>query len=110
VCARSPSYRTPRVENSKGKAAAGAQPIVEVAVDGRFSEEARRKLERTATFLAKATKQAEADAPRTKLLDASELTEEDLRHVSKTEYFLPKSRTRFGSGPAGAASRSTCHH
>jgi hypothetical protein len=79
-----------------------------VDADVPFSEAERSKLEKTATFLAKATKQAEADAPRTMFLDPSELTEEDLRPVSKTEYFLPKSTARFARGPAGVAPLNTC--
>lgn len=86
------------------QAHAGAQPSaveVEADPDAPFSETARKKLEKTAAFLANATKQAEANAPRTKLLDASELTEEDLVHIRKAEYFLPKSSTRYGHGASG---------
>jgi hypothetical protein len=96
-----------QLDQSRCMHAAGAQPVVEVDADVPFSEAERSKLEKTATFLAKATKQAEEDAPRTMFLDPSELTEEDLRPVSKTEYFLPKSSARFARGPAGIAPLNT---
>ena len=83
----------------------GARAASDADPDAPFTEAARRKLETTATFLATASKQSEANAPRTKLLDASELTEEDLWAVRKTEYFLPRRVTRFGMGPAGDFSR-----
>ena len=92
--------------NCKAGVGTGAQAAADADPDAPFSEAARRKLERTATYLEKATKESEANAPRTKLLDASELTEEDLRAVRKTEYFLPRGNTRYGQGPSGILSRS----
>lgn len=90
------------------RVATGAQPSSGADGEVPFSEAARRKLENTATYLVNAAKQSEANAPKTQLLEASELEEEDLRGVTKTEYFLPKSSTRFGRGPAGTFAITIC--
>ena len=82
----------------------GAKAVSDGDPGAPFSEAARKKLEATATFLVNASKKSEANAPKTKLLDASQLTEDDLRAVRKTEYFLPRGDTRFGRGPSGDVS------
>lgn len=64
--------------------------------------EQQRKLERSAAYLRQSRREEEASAPRTRVLDPSELTEEELRPTERQAYFMPR-RSGGASGERAAA-------